>query len=146
MSLVGKVRVTAKMQASSPNTPPKDRLLSDFVSREKMENVRDGCKRTLDEIQKKNRDLEEFLQGVADGTEKLKLEINEAYNVEDLVDCEHDAAEAHSRLKELLSRPGQRNDEEDDELDSLYDECMGRLRFLVDRRVSCLIAYSASLS
>lgn len=135
MSLVSKVRVTAKMQTSSSSVPAKDRLLSDFVSREKMENVRDGCQRVFDEITRQNSELEMLLQNVATTTENLKVDIEQAYNVDDLVDCEKDATEAHGRLKELFSRPGQRSEEEEDELDGLFDECVGRLRYLVDRRV-----------
>lgn len=146
MSLVNKVRVTAKMQTSSTNAPAKDRLLSDFVSREKMENVRDGCKRIFDEITRQNSELEAMLQNVATTTENLKVDIEHAYNVDDLIDCEKDANEAHGRLKELFSRPGQRSEPEEDELDTLFDECIGRLRYLVDRRVSIMPSPSVSHS
>lgn len=104
-----------------------------------MENVRDGCKRIFNEITRQNQELEEMLQNVALTTEKLKTDVEKEYNVDDLLDCEKDAHEAHARLKELFSRPGQRSEEEEDELDGLFDECIGRLRYLVDRRVSLLV-------
>lgn len=135
MSLVEKVRVSAKMQASSSSSPAKERLLSEFVSKEKMENVRDGCKRIFNEITRQNRELEEMLQNVTSTTEKLKIAVEQDYNVDDLLECEKDATEAHGRLKELFSRPGQRSEEEEDELDGLFDDCIGRLRYLVERRV-----------
>lgn len=136
MSLVSKVRVSAKMQTSSSSAPAKERMLSDFVSREKMENVRDGCKRIFDEIRRQNDELEALLRNVATTTEHLKAEVQDAYNVDDLEDCEKDANEARARMKELLDRPGHRSEEEEDELGSLFDECVVRLQFLVKRRVS----------
>lgn len=137
MALVSKVRVSAKMQTSpSANTPAKERFLSDFVSRDKMENVRDGCQRTLDEIMTKHSDLEKLLKDVAEGTDKLKIDKDERFHVDDLVECEHDATEAHARVRHLLSRPEPRTDEDEDELDTILDECVARLRFLVERRVS----------
>lgn len=111
-------------------------MLSDFVSREKMENVRDGCKRIFDEIRRQNDELEALLRNVATTTENLKVEVEEAYNVDDLVDCEKDAAEARVRMMELLDRSGQRTEEEEVELGSLFEECVARLQFLVERRVS----------
>lgn len=146
VSLVGKVRVSAKMQISSSSAPAKDRLLSDFVSREKMENVRDGCKRIFDEIMRQNDSLETLLQNVAISTENLKVDVDQAYNVDDLIDCEKDANEARARLKEISERPGQRSEEEEDELDSLFDECVGRLRYLVDRRVRSFLRLTYDLS
>lgn len=107
-----------------------------------MENVRDGCKRIFDEIIRQNSELEAMLQNVATTTENLKGDIEQAYNVDDLVDCEKDATEAHARVKDLFSRPGQRSEEEEDELDGLFDECVARLRYLVDRRVSPAEAHS----
>lgn len=138
MSLVNKVHISAKMQSAQNNAPPRERLLGDYVSTEKMGTVRDTCERVLNEIVRKNNELENTLRLVEKGTEKLKAEVQYAHNVDDLLECEKDANEAHARLRELFSRPGQRSEEEEDELDTLFDECIGRLRYLVERRVCFL--------
>ena len=58
----------------SKSIETKERLLADYVSKEKMESVRDGCKKTLDELERKNKELETILRTVTQGTEQLKLE------------------------------------------------------------------------
>ena len=99
LGLTTRVRVSHKMQigtsaaatpaaaagaSSSTSTQPsatatavKDRWLSDYVNKDKMESVRDSCKATLDDLEGKNRQLTETLAKVAKGTEQLRVEFDQ---------------------------------------------------------------------
>ncbi|CAD6577200.1 MAG: oligomeric, coiled-coil, peripheral membrane protein [Cyphobasidiales sp. Tagirdzhanova-0007] len=126
IALVSKVKVSHKMQVSK-SIETKERLLADYVSKEKMESVRDGCKKTLDELERKNKELETILRTVTQGTEQLKLE-GQQENLDDLDECERDAKEAEPRMLHLLQSG--KAPQERQELAELEDEALERLRFL----------------
>ena len=78
------MRVSHKMQVHKNSSDQRERWLADYVSKEKMESVRDGCKKTLDELERRNEELESILRNVTQGTEQLKSEEREEAYVSQL--------------------------------------------------------------
>ena len=125
------------------HTHMRDRSLSDFVSREKMDKVVGDCRRTLDSLAARNLELEALLAEVKAGTEQLKDE-ERASNLDDLDECEKDAKESHDRLVELLAAGhNQEGTTEDaEEIAGITEDTVDRLGYLVERRVGALEAES----
>ena len=116
----------------------RDRSLSDFVSREKMDKVVGDCRRTLDTLAGRNVELEALLADVRAGTEQLKDEERApASNLDDLDECEKDARESHERLVELLAagHGGGGTTEDAEEIAGINEDTVDRLGYLVERRV-----------
>lgn len=71
ISLVSKVKVSPKLR---PPADIQDRTMIQYINEKRMEGVRDGCAKTLDQLAHKNGDLEQVLKLLSDGTGQLEEE------------------------------------------------------------------------
>ena len=76
ISFADKVSVSRKMRTDyvPGSGREKDRMVGEYISKVKMRDVRDQCKKTMDELTRKNVKLEQVLKELRDGTEQLQAE------------------------------------------------------------------------
>ncbi|KAJ8295056.1 Autophagy-related protein 11 [Rhodotorula toruloides] len=156
MDAVGKVAIVARLlmrHASSGNSvharegstssvpqPEKQRYLGDYVSRDKMLAVRDGCAKVLAELKLRSEALQATLDGVVAGTEAVQADLGATkLELQDLEACQRDAEQGHMRIEELV-HAGQEMSDPDlrascfEELSVCDAEHRDRIRFLVERK------------
>ncbi|KAK4697173.1 autophagy-related protein 11, partial [Phenoliferia sp. Uapishka_3] len=105
----------------------RERFLGDYVSRDKMMAVKDGCAKVLTDIKTRSEALETILAEVLAGTALVKTEFEDtSRDLEDLELCEADADadQGHVRIEELV-RTGE------EQLASIDFDARDRIRFLV---------------
>ncbi|GAA5870633.1 hypothetical protein JCM3774_001708 [Rhodotorula dairenensis] len=153
MDAVGKVAVisglltrTAGATAGNASTvgvgggQDKQRYLGDYVSREKMLAVRDGCAKVLAELKLRTEGLQATLDTVTSATEAVEGELDiTKSDLLDLEACTQDAEQGHLRIEELVHAGSEMTDPE------LLEQCFAelshadaehrdRIRFLVERK------------
>ncbi|BGP31874.1 oligomeric, coiled-coil, peripheral membrane protein [Rhodotorula toruloides] len=156
MDAVGKVAIVAGLlmrhassgssgharegSTSSVPQPEKQRYLGDYVSRDKMLAVRDGCAKVLAELKLRSEALQATLDGVVAGTEAVQADLEATkLEMQDLDACQHDAEQGHMRIEELV-HAGQEMSDPDlrascfEELSVCDAEHRDRIRFLVERK------------
>ncbi len=77
VAFADKVKVSPKMRSdnlANSSGKEKDRMLGEYINKDKMREVRDQCKRTMDELTRKNNELEQVLKQLREGTEHLQAE------------------------------------------------------------------------
>ncbi|KAI5474197.1 hypothetical protein MNV49_003971 [Pseudohyphozyma bogoriensis] len=116
--LLGKSGHNRESSITSSTGKEKERVLGDYVSRDKMLAVKEGCARVLAIV-------EEVLQGTAQVREDFD---NTSRDLEDLDVCESDAFQGHLRIEELVNSSEGITDPE------LQTHSRDRIRFLVERK------------
>ncbi|KAG0667117.1 oligomeric, coiled-coil, peripheral membrane protein [Rhodotorula mucilaginosa] len=116
----------------------KQRYLGDYVSREKMLAVRDGCAKVLAELKLRTEDLQATLDTVTSATEAVEGELDVTKSdLLDLEACTQDAEQGHLRIEELV-HAGSENPELLEqcfaELSHADAEHRDRIRFLIERK------------
>ncbi|GAA6002527.1 hypothetical protein JCM10207_001163 [Rhodosporidiobolus poonsookiae] len=136
----GREGSTASASGAASAAGEKQRFLGDYVSRDKMLAVRDGCAKVLAELRMRTEGLEVTLKDVVAGTEAVQADLEAtSHDLEDLQACEQDAEHGHLRIEELVQAGEQMTDPE------LQDQCFeelsvcdaehrDRIRFLVERK------------
>ncbi|GAA5909918.1 uncharacterized protein JCM6883_003133 [Sporobolomyces salmoneus] len=118
----------------------KQRFLGDYVSREKMMAVRDGCAKILAELRMRTEALQVTLDQVMTNAEAVQADLEAtSRDLEDLEACEHDAEQGHSRIEELVHAGESMTDSSllaqcFEELSVCDAEHRDRIRFLVERK------------
>ncbi|GAA5983219.1 hypothetical protein JCM11641_006854 [Rhodosporidiobolus odoratus] len=118
----------------------KQRFLGDYVSRDKMLAVRDGCAKVLAELKLRTEGLQATLNDVISSTDAVQADLEVTSNdLQDLEACEQDAEQGHLRIEELVQAGEQMSDPElvaqcFEELSICDAEHRERIRFLVERK------------
>ncbi|GAA5982073.1 hypothetical protein JCM10908_004726 [Rhodotorula pacifica] len=150
MDAVGKVAVISGLLTRTTGTnastvgvgggQDKQRYLGDYVSREKMLAVRDGCAKVLAELKLRTEGLQATLDTVTSATEAVEAELDVTKSdLLDLEACTQDAEQGHLRIEELVQAGSEMTDPE------LLEQCFGelshadaehrdRIRFLMERK------------
>ncbi|GAA5997952.1 uncharacterized protein JCM10292_006930, partial [Rhodotorula paludigena] len=116
------------------------RFLGDYVSRDKMLAVRDGCAKVLADLKLRTEGLQTTLDEVVGNTEAVQRDLEATSNdLQDLEACEHDAEQGHLRIEELVQAGEHMTDPElraqcFEELSVCDAEHRDRIRFLVERK------------
>ncbi|KAL8292575.1 hypothetical protein RQP46_001187 [Phenoliferia psychrophenolica] len=140
--LIGRPAGHARDPSTGMSTIGRDRerFLGDYVSRDKMLAVKDGCAKVLADIKTQSDALELILADVLAGTALVKKEFDDtSRDLEDLEACEGDADQGHVRTEELV-RTGEELTSPDliadcfEELSQIDAEARDRIRFLVERK------------
>jgi autophagy-related protein 11 len=131
------------VRSSSAHQLPtfKERYLSIYVHKAKIDTVKDGCSKVYADLQERFGLLKEVLAGVAEGTETLLADF-QADNLDDLEYCEKDSLAAKERV-DAVGRAMQLLGAQDDEafadgfaeLVILETEFRERILYLVARKV-----------
>ncbi|GAA5822681.1 hypothetical protein JCM3770_003366, partial [Rhodotorula araucariae] len=118
----------------------KQRVLGDYVSRDKMLAVRDGCAKVLAELKMRTESLQQTLDEVVGATQVVQADLEATSNdLQDLEACEHDAMQGHLRIEELVQAGEHMTDpillsQCFEELTVCDAEHRDRIRFLVERK------------
>ncbi|GAA5901455.1 hypothetical protein JCM6882_006282 [Rhodosporidiobolus microsporus] len=118
----------------------KQRFLGDYVSRDKMLAVRDGCAKVLADLKLRTDSLQATLDEVVASTDAVQADLEAtSHDLEDLQACEQDADQGHLRIEELVHAGEQMSDPElqaqcFEELSVCDAEHRDRIRFLVERK------------
>ncbi|TNY19397.1 hypothetical protein DMC30DRAFT_400574 [Rhodotorula diobovata] len=118
----------------------KQRVLGDYVSRDKMLAVRDGCAKVLAELKMRAEGLQATLDEVVGATQAVQADLEAtSHDLQDLEACEHDAEQGHLRIEELVQAGEHMTDpvllsQCFDELTVCDAEHRDRIRFLVERK------------
>ncbi|BGP47932.1 oligomeric, coiled-coil, peripheral membrane protein [Rhodotorula kratochvilovae] len=118
----------------------KQRVLGDYVSRDKMLAVRDGCAKVLAELKMRSESLQQTLDEVVGATQAVQADLEATSNdLQDLEACEHDAVQGHLRIEELVQAGEHMTDpillsQCFEELTVCDAEHRDRIRFLVERK------------
>ncbi|SCV71224.1 BQ2448_2812 [Microbotryum intermedium] len=154
MIAIGKVGVASAllgkrasgMGGSSVNSQAQERFLGDYVSRDKMGAVKEGCKRVLDDLVSRTESMQVTVDGVLAETAAVQTEFDAtsffeclSRDMEDLDACAHDAETGHQRIVELVRASEEMQDPSltdqcFDELTLLDSEHRDRIRFLVQHK------------
>ncbi|GAA5857458.1 hypothetical protein JCM8547_009283 [Rhodosporidiobolus lusitaniae] len=118
----------------------KQRFLGDYVSREKMLAVRDGCAKVLAELRLRTEGVQATLNDVIASAEAVQADLEmTSHDLQDLEACEQDAEHGHLRIEELV-QAGEEMTHPDlqaqcfEELSVCDAEHRDRIRFLVERK------------
>ena len=127
-----------KLASSSTNTSAKDRFLSDYISKDRFETIRDNCAKVYDSMQDAFLQLNQILASVGAGAEDLLVDFA-SNNLDDLEDCEKDSIEACSRVESVVALIDKTPDQDAQadlfsELSVLEQESRERLLYLVARK------------
>ncbi|BGP15965.1 hypothetical protein JCM10213_004780 [Rhodosporidiobolus nylandii] len=118
----------------------KQRFLGDYVSRDKMLAVRDGCAKVLADLKLRTDGLQVTLNDVITATEAVQADLEAtSHDLQDLEACEQDAELGHARIEELVQAGEHMADPElraqcFDELSACDAEHRERIRFLIERK------------
>ncbi|GAA5904051.1 hypothetical protein JCM8208_003427, partial [Rhodotorula glutinis] len=118
----------------------KQRVLGDYVSRDKMLAVRDGCAKVLAELKMRAEGLQATLDEVVGATQAVQADLEAtSHDLQDLEACEHDAEQGHIRIEELVQAGEHMTDpvllaQCFEELTVCDAEHRDRIRFLVERK------------
>ncbi|KDE06625.1 hypothetical protein MVLG_03120 [Microbotryum lychnidis-dioicae p1A1 Lamole] len=148
MIAIGKVGVVSAllgkrgsgMGGSSVNSTAQERYLGDYVSRDKMGAVKEGCKRVLDDLVSRTQSMQASVDDVLAKTAIVQTEFDAtSRDMEDLDACAHDAEIGHQRIEELVRASEEMQDPTltdqcFEELTLLDSEHRDRIRFLVQHK------------
>ncbi|GAA6027326.1 hypothetical protein JCM8097_002595 [Rhodosporidiobolus ruineniae] len=118
----------------------KQRFLGDYVSRDKMLAVRDGCAKVLAELKLRTETLQSTLNEAIAGTEAVQADLElTSRDLGDLEICDQDAEHAHLQIEELVQAMEDMTDpnllaQHFDHLSGLDAEHRDRIRWLVQRK------------
>ncbi|GAA5944747.1 hypothetical protein JCM3775_006486 [Rhodotorula graminis] len=118
----------------------KQRVLGDYVSRDKMLAVRDGCAKVLAELKMRAESLQATLDEVVGATQAVQGDLEAtSVDLQDLEACAHDAEQGHVRIEELVQAGEHMTDpvllsQCFEELTVCDAEHRDRIRFLVERK------------
>ncbi|GAA5848045.1 hypothetical protein JCM9279_007426 [Rhodotorula babjevae] len=118
----------------------KQRVLGDYVSRDKMLAVRDGCAKVLAELKMRSESLQATLDEVVGATQAVQADLEAtSHDLQDLEACEHDAEQGHIRIEELVQAGEHMTDpvllaQCFEELTVCDAEHRDRIRFLIERK------------
>ncbi|KAM0750493.1 hypothetical protein T439DRAFT_326457 [Meredithblackwellia eburnea MCA 4105] len=118
----------------------RERYLGDYVSRDKMLAVKDGCAKVLADINTKAESMLAVLNGVLSGTEAVSEEFEASRrDLESLEALQNDAENSHIRVEELV-RIGQDLTDPNlltdcfEELTAIDAETRSRIKYLVEHK------------
>ncbi|GAA5835557.1 hypothetical protein JCM11251_002963 [Rhodosporidiobolus azoricus] len=138
----GREGSTASMVSAGAGEKEKEkqRFLGDYVSRDKMLAVRDGCAKVLADLKLRTANLQMTLDEVVAATGVVQSDLEAtSHDMEDLQVCDQDAEQGHLRIEELVHAGEQMSDPElqaqcFEELSVCDAEHRDRIRFLVERK------------